>query len=68
MLLDCGEAIFLILRHSRRNSECAGKLVMLDLMLLGGTAMKAAASAGAGKLAGMLVEKGKAKIFPVGNF
>ena len=37
---------------------------MLDLMLLGGTAMKAAASAGAGKLAGILVEKGKAKLFP----
>ena len=37
---------------------------MLGLMLLGGTAMKAAASAGAGKLAGMLVERGKAKIFP----
>ena len=37
---------------------------MFDLVLLGGTAMKAAASAGAGKLAGILVEKGKGKIFP----
>ena len=37
---------------------------MIEWGLIGGTAMKAAASAGAGKLAGILVEKGKAKIFP----
>ncbi len=32
--------------------------------VMGGAAMKAAASSAAGKMAGMLVEKGKAKIFP----
>ena len=54
----------MILRHSGGNSECAGKVDMIEWGLIGGTAMKAAAGSAAGKLAGLLVEKGKAKIFP----
>ena len=38
--------------------------MVIEWSVLGGAAVKAAASATAGKIAGMLVEKGKAKIFP----
>jgi|GEM_PF-6374709 len=38
--------------------------MVIEWAVIGGTAVKAAASSAAGKMAGMLVEKGKAKIFP----
>jgi hypothetical protein len=38
--------------------------MVIEWGVLGGAAVKAAAGSAAGKLAGMLVEKGKAKIFP----
>ncbi|OUC12238.1 MAG: hypothetical protein B0A82_23590, partial [Alkalinema sp. CACIAM 70d] len=38
--------------------------MVLEFGAVAGTLAKSAASAGAGKLAGMLVEKGKAKLFP----
>jgi hypothetical protein len=38
--------------------------MVIEWAVMGGAVMKAAASSAAGKMAGMLVEKGKAKIFP----
>ena len=38
--------------------------MIIDLAVIGGTAVKAAASSAAGKLAALAVEKGKAKFFP----
>lgn len=38
--------------------------MVIEWSVLGGAAVKAAAGSAAGKIAGMLVEKGKAKIFP----
>ena len=38
--------------------------MVIEWAVIGGAAVKAAASSAAGKMAGMLVEKGKAKIFP----
>jgi hypothetical protein len=38
--------------------------MVIEWSVLGSAAVKAAAGSAAGKLAGMLVEKGKAKIFP----